>query len=122
MAKKAGLQISEQELAFVIETLKAGGDGTLACYQPAFIVDQILCACKYEDIAPVVRDDLVQRAINNLFAEPSVEWERGGVKAQQATLSQLTGIRKESDSAELPEPCPSQPITGHGCNGVAVAV
>ena len=119
VAAKSGLAVNEEDFAFVLQSLKARGDGMLACYQPAFIVEQVLCACKYEDITPVMRRDLVQRAINNLFAEPSNEWDRGGVKAQQAELVRAS----EAQSEPIILPSPETPVNGtaghHDWNGTA---
>ena len=80
VAASAGLEIKQEDFAFVFQRLMAQTDGKLACYQPAFIVEQVLCACIYEDIPPVLRWDLVERAIANLFAEPSTDWQSNGLK------------------------------------------
>ena len=94
---KAGLGITADDLAFVIEALSARGDGVLACYQPAFIIEQVICACKYEDIAPVMRRDLLQRAINNLFAELPTVCDRTGPSVQEAKM----GCGKEANASSI---------------------
>ena len=88
IADKAGVTIYEEDYEHMVEELLKRGSGQLACYQPAFIVDQVLCACKFEDVAPEMRRDLVTRAIGNLFAEPSVPFESLGVKDQQAKAAE----------------------------------
>ena len=85
VSAKAGLEVQDQDYQFILEALMTRDDGKLACYQPSFIVEQVLCACKYEDIAPVLRRDLVERAIGNLFAEPSAPSENSGTIAQPSS-------------------------------------
>jgi hypothetical protein len=87
VAAKAGLEVQDQDYQFILEALMTRDDGKLACYQPSFIVEQVLCACKYEDIAPVLRRDLVERAIGNLFAEPSAPSENSGTSAQPTSFA-----------------------------------
>ena len=68
----------------LIEELIKRGGKQLACYIPSFVVDQVLCACKFEDTPPKFRKDLVVREIGNLFAEPSIPFESLAVKEQLA--------------------------------------
>lgn len=87
VADKSGLTIYEEDYNYMVQELMKRGDGQLACYQPAFIIDQILCASKFEDGPPAMRRDLVTRAIGNLFAEPSVPFESLSVKERQAKVA-----------------------------------
>jgi hypothetical protein len=84
VAEKAGLTVFEEDYNCFIEELTKRGGKQLACYIPSFVVDQVLCACKFEDTAPKLRKDLVVRAIGNLFAEPSVPFESLAVTEQLA--------------------------------------
>ena len=88
ISEKAGLTIYEEDYNYLVDELMKRGNGQLACYQPAFIVDQVLCACKFENGPAELRRDLVTRAIGNLFAEPSVPFESLGVKGQQAKAAE----------------------------------
>ncbi|MEM7168960.1 MAG: AAA family ATPase [Pseudomonadota bacterium] len=104
VGEKAGLNVDQKSIDLVVEALSSRGNGDLACYQPGFIIDQILCACKYEHIPPVIRDDLINRAIGNLFAEPTTKWDRAGVKSQQAEIANALDcdLNDEAES-EFPE-------------------
>ena len=72
-----GLAAEEQITNAVIAALQGLGGVSLASYQPRFIVDQVLSACKFENIPPRFRPDLIAMAIGNLTVE----------KDQQATGS-----------------------------------
>ncbi|MBV9571769.1 MAG: ATPase [Alphaproteobacteria bacterium] len=64
-----GLQAEEQVTNSVIAALQELGGVPLASYQPRFIVDQVLSACKFENIPPRFRPDLIAMAIGNLTVE-----------------------------------------------------
>ncbi len=89
-----GLEVTDGHIAHVIDNLTARGKGDLACYQPGFIIDQVLSACKYECTAPEIRQDLIDRAIGNLFAEPSTKWDRAGVQSKGV---QSQGVKSQQD-------------------------
>ena len=54
------------------------GGTALASYQPKFVVDQVLAACKFENIPPRFRPDLIAMALGNLSTENAA-----AVKAEQ---------------------------------------
>jgi energy-coupling factor transporter ATP-binding protein EcfA2 len=91
-AEGAALTIFEDDYNFMIKELLKRSNGKLACYQPGFIVDQVLCACKFEDAKPAIRRELLTRAIGNLFAEPSQPFESLGVKERQAKVSEEAAV------------------------------
>ncbi|MDF2366366.1 AAA family ATPase [Sneathiella sp.] len=62
-----GLEISEEILDTVIEELQVNNSFDLACYQPKFIVDQIISACKYQGSDPYIDKELVVDALKNLY-------------------------------------------------------
>ncbi|TNE34511.1 MAG: AAA family ATPase [Alphaproteobacteria bacterium] len=62
-----GLDITDDVLDMVIEELQVKNRFDLACYQPKFIIDQIIAACKYEGSEPYVSKELVTDALKNLY-------------------------------------------------------
>jgi hypothetical protein len=69
MAEARGLEAPDQIIDAIMATLFGLGGATLASYQPKFIVEQILAACKFENISPRFRPDLIAMAIGNLSTE-----------------------------------------------------
>jgi hypothetical protein len=69
VAEARGLMVRDEMIAYVIIVLTELNDFPLAAYQPGFLVDQILAACKYEGIPAVLTKDLVDRAIENMFTK-----------------------------------------------------
>lgn len=69
ISKARGLEASDQVVNAVIAALQEMGSNPLASYQPKFIVDQVLSACKFENIPPRFRPDLIAMAIGNLSTE-----------------------------------------------------
>ena len=106
VAATAGLSSDEDSLEHVLSLLTSRGDGTLACYQPAFIVDQVICACKYEGIVPTLRRDITEDAVSNLFAEAKSQWARAGVKTQQAEAKSALADIAPSDQAQTETAAP----------------
>ncbi|HEX3653801.1 MAG TPA: hypothetical protein VHU18_13360 [Rhizomicrobium sp.] len=69
VSKAKGLESSDQIVNAVVAALQELGGTALASYQPKFIIDQVLTACKFEDIAPRFRPDLIAMAIGNLSTD-----------------------------------------------------
>jgi SpoVK/Ycf46/Vps4 family AAA+-type ATPase len=67
VGKSRGLEITEDMLDIVIEELQVKNKFDLACYQPKFILDQIIAACKYSGEEPHVNEQLVVDALKNLY-------------------------------------------------------
>lgn len=68
-----GLESTDQVASAVIAALQELGGTQLASFQPKFIIDQVLAACKFEDIAPRFRADLIAMAIGNLSVEQAAQ-------------------------------------------------
>ena len=66
MAKKSGLEVSEEMVAYVISALRDRAQMPLASYQPKFIIEQVLSACKFAGISPQIHPELVNLALANL--------------------------------------------------------
>lgn len=77
VSKGLGLAPTDEIIDFVIQALTKHNDFPLASYQPKFIGDQILSACKFEAIPPAFRIDLVIQALNNLFTQDTPGYRRG---------------------------------------------
>jgi len=69
ISKSRGLEAPDQVVNAIIGSLQQLTTVPLASYQPKFILDQVLAACKFENIAPRIRPDLVAMAIGNLSTE-----------------------------------------------------
>ena len=69
ISKSRGLETSDQVVNAVMGALQELGGTSLASYQPKFIVDQVLAACKFENIPPRFRPDLIAMALGNLSTE-----------------------------------------------------
>jgi hypothetical protein len=64
-----GLDAPDSVIDAVIAALQGLGAQPLASYQPKFIIDQVFAACKFEDVTPRFRADLIAMAIGNLSTE-----------------------------------------------------
>jgi hypothetical protein len=69
VAQARGLIVRDEMIAYVIIVLTERNDFPLAAYQPMFLIEQILAACKYEGVAPVVTQELVDQAISNMYTK-----------------------------------------------------
>jgi hypothetical protein len=68
MAAKRGLDLTEDVYRQVIEGIGANR-APRAYYQPKFIVEQVLAACKFDGVKPQFTRDYVENALNNLFVK-----------------------------------------------------
>jgi hypothetical protein len=71
VANAGGFDSAERMSDFVIAELRERNDFPLASYQPKFIVDQVRAACKFQGIAPQFRQELIERALKNLYTKDS---------------------------------------------------
>ncbi|MBT3907580.1 MAG: AAA family ATPase [Rhodospirillaceae bacterium] len=71
VAAKQGLQLTDEIFDYVVRELQETVKKPLACYQPKFIVDQVIAACKYEGIAPIITEAFVADAMSNLYVHDS---------------------------------------------------
>ncbi|MFT6556754.1 hypothetical protein [Sneathiella sp.] len=67
VAASRGLEMTEEILDIVIDELQVKNSFELACYQPKFIIDQVLSACKYQGMDPHFTHELVTDALKNLY-------------------------------------------------------
>lgn len=71
VAGARGLEMTAEILDIVIEELQVKNSFDLACYQPKFIVDQVISACKYTGESPHFTEELVTDALKNLYTSNS---------------------------------------------------
>ena len=71
VSKALGLEAGDDVIDYVIASLQHRGNQPLAGYQPKFIVDQVVAACKFEGIAAQWRPEFVDMALGNLHPKES---------------------------------------------------
>ena len=69
VAADQGLEMPDDMLSFVIETLAAGDSLDLGFYQPNFITDHVVAACKFREIPPAFSRQLIGEALDNLYLQ-----------------------------------------------------
>jgi len=86
VAAAKGLEMTEEILDIVIEELQVRNNFDLACFQPKFIVDQVVSACKYMGITPHFTQELVEDALKNLYTSGAKGIGQGAEKASTKSL------------------------------------
>ena len=71
VAGKAGLQLTDDIFDFTLHELRETAGKPLACYQPKFIVDQVVNACKYHGQPAQFTKEFVVDALDNLYVRDS---------------------------------------------------
>lgn len=72
VSRGLGLEAADEVIDYVISKLREHGEFPLAGYQPKFIVDQVIAACKFEGIPAQYRREFVDMALDNLHTrEPT---------------------------------------------------
>jgi hypothetical protein len=66
VSRALGLEAADEVIDYVIENMRRFGEMALAGYQPKFIVDQVIAACKFEGIPAQYRPEFVDMALANL--------------------------------------------------------
>jgi hypothetical protein len=66
VSRTLGLEAADEVIDYVMMKLHELGDVPFAGYQPKFIVDQVVAACKFEGIQAQYRPEFVDMAIANL--------------------------------------------------------
>lgn len=67
VASSRGLEMTQGLLDIVLEELQVKNSFELACYQPKFIIDQVVSACKYTGEDLHFSEELVTDALKNLY-------------------------------------------------------
>jgi hypothetical protein len=63
------LELDDDILRLVLDELREKNDFPLACYQPKFIIDQVVDACKYDGVPGKLTTELVTLALGNLYTK-----------------------------------------------------
>jgi hypothetical protein len=67
-AKRFGLVLTEEILAYILTELYAKQEGAeFHAYHPRFLIEQTKAICAFEGVAPQFRPDFLRRAWGNLF-------------------------------------------------------
>ena len=74
---KYGLPYDEEMIAFCMKTIQEDLGQALSFYQPRFIVEQVISACKYEGVDPHFTEDKIIDALDNLSARGAIVSEGG---------------------------------------------
>lgn len=85
------LHLSDEIMQLVLEELREKNDFPLACYQPKFIVDQVIDACKYDGVPAEFSLELVTQALGNLYTK-----DTPGVGVTR-TMREANGVNEADD-------------------------
>jgi hypothetical protein len=77
VAAAAGVPAEDGQIAGIERELTEGHGLDLAAYQPQFLMDQIIAAARFRDIAPSLSPDLVSLALDNLTVGRGGAGDRG---------------------------------------------
>ena len=67
-AEKSGMEVSEEVLTHLLFDLYPGTEGAeMHAFHPRFLIDQTRSICAYEEVAPQLRPEFLDRAWQNLF-------------------------------------------------------
>ncbi|MEO1317821.1 MAG: ATPase, partial [Pseudomonadota bacterium] len=66
-AQRAGLELEEKLVVFMLEELYAKQGRSFQAFHPRFIIDQAFAICAYEGIEAQLTPEVVERAWENLF-------------------------------------------------------
>ena len=66
-----GIEVPSGLVPAIIEELQVENDFPLGCYQPRFIIDQVVAGCRFDRRPAQFSDDLVSNALANLFTSKS---------------------------------------------------
>lgn len=91
VSEREGLPLPDDIFQYVLEALTVRNSFTLACYQPRFIVDQVIATCKYEGVAPEYSVERVQFALDNLYTRAA---PRSSAEAEAAAESAIEPQRR----------------------------
>jgi hypothetical protein len=67
VARQEGLALTGEIVEHVIAGIRQRFKADLACYQPRFIIDQVISACKFRGIQAAFSMDVVEDALANLY-------------------------------------------------------
>ncbi len=112
VAEQADMSLPDDIFDYVMTELRENNDFPLACYQPKFVVDQVIDACKYDGVAPDFKHDLVAMAMGNLYTKDTpghgvtrkMREANGAGDAEPAYQSQTSASTVPAEATSVPEP------------------
>ena len=87
VSKAENLELTPDIFEYVIDQLQVRNRHHLAYYQPKFVVDQVVAACKYENVPPSFTPQRVADALKNLYVH--IEADTSGFEAGQPAPADL---------------------------------
>lgn len=82
VSESAGLELTDEIFEAVIRQLQVKNSYSLAYYQPKFVIDQVINACKYEGISPSFNEERVTDALKNLYVKIALEGEADAAREE----------------------------------------
>jgi len=98
VAGSEGLSLPPEIFEFVVDELTVRNSFPLACYQPRFIVDQVIATCKFEGVPPAFSQEMVSEALSNLYTKSNPGRAAAQEDAEQGPTAAMGG-----DPASLQE-------------------
>lgn len=71
VARKEGLELTEEIFTFTVNEITNVAGKALAAYQPKFIIDQVKAACKYQGVDLAFTKNYVAEGLANLYVQDS---------------------------------------------------
>jgi DNA-binding PadR family transcriptional regulator len=84
VAGREGLTVPAEIIHHVIAGIRQRFKADLACYQPRFVTDQVLAACKFLGVPASFAMDVVEDALANLYPRASMPAHGVGAKPKPA--------------------------------------
>lgn len=88
VAKKAGLELTEEIFQFTIHQILKISGKPLAAYQPKFIIDQVIANCKYRGEELCFTKEYVAEGLANLYVQDSNFKGQVGMNPKEPALSE----------------------------------
>jgi hypothetical protein len=95
-AEKAGIVATDHVIDTVVDWLEERAEGTLAAYQPRFIVDQVMSACRFADVTPEFQPRFLSMALSNLCVQEEEELMGGDIIPRVVSNKARAGAHSEN--------------------------
>jgi len=92
ISRSENLVLTQEIFDYVLDQLQVKNHYHLAYYQPKFIVDQVVAACKYEGTAPAFSAQRVSDALRNLYVQ---------IQTDEANFDAMPASTADSASGEM---------------------
>lgn len=89
VARKAGLELTEDIFQFTVHQIIKESGKALAAYQPKFIIDQVISNCKYQGVELAFTKEYVAEALANLYVTDSSFKGQVGMTPKEEPAEQL---------------------------------